>query len=85
MAHVLCRPSLPRAATRKAYCVAARSPVTSMPVAAVDRSTCSGRAAASEADDSAYLANKWRAACSDGYGHGPWCTQYLIKMDTSTS
>ena len=25
-----------------------------MPVAAVDRSTCSGRAAASEADDSAY-------------------------------
>jgi len=54
VAHVLCRPSLPRAATRKAYCVAARSPVTSMPVAAVDRSTCSGRAAASEADDSVY-------------------------------
>lgn len=53
VAHVLCRPSLLRAATRKAYRVAARSPVTSMLFEAVDRSTA-GVAAASEANDSVY-------------------------------
>ena len=66
MAHVLCRPSLLRAATRKAYCVAARSPVNSMPVAAVDRSTCSGRAAASEAADDSVYPTRYVLAPSTG-------------------